>query len=89
MDYMLSYLVVILGIVLGLLVVAKASNRRDRERPAGIRREEPHGRQVNAVACPANAFGRCYRASSPCPFSTLWPNIAVRSSPRAGLSLPG
>ena len=35
MDYMLSYLVVILGIVLGLLVVAKASNRRDRERPAG------------------------------------------------------
>ena len=34
-DYMLSYLVVILGIVLGLLVVAKASNRRDRERPAG------------------------------------------------------
>ncbi len=35
MDYMLSYLVVILAIVLGLLVVAKASNRRDRERPAG------------------------------------------------------
>ena len=34
-DYMLSYLIVILGIVLGLLVVAKASNRRDRERPAG------------------------------------------------------
>ena len=34
-DYMLSYLVVILGIVLGLLVVAKTSNRRDRERPAG------------------------------------------------------
>ena len=34
-DYILSYLVVILGIVLGLLVVAKASNRRDRERPAG------------------------------------------------------
>ena len=34
-DYMLSYLVVILGIVLGLLVVAKASNRRDRVRPAG------------------------------------------------------
>ena len=34
-DYMLSYLVVILGIVLGLLVVAKASSRRDRDRPAG------------------------------------------------------
>ena len=34
-DYMLSYLVVILGIVLGLLVIAKPSNRRDRERPAG------------------------------------------------------
>ncbi len=34
-DYMLSYLVVVLGIVLGLLVVAKASNRRDRDRPAG------------------------------------------------------
>jgi hypothetical protein len=34
-DYMLSYLVVILGIILGLLVVAKASNRRDRDRPAG------------------------------------------------------
>ena len=34
-DYMLSYLVVILGIVLGLLVVAKTSSRRDRERPAG------------------------------------------------------
>ncbi len=34
-DYMLSYLVVILAIVLGLLVVAKGSSRRDRERPAG------------------------------------------------------
>jgi len=34
-DYMLSYMVVILGIVLGLLVVAKTSSRRDRERPAG------------------------------------------------------
>jgi presenilin-like A22 family membrane protease len=34
-DYMLSYLVVILGVVLGLLVVAKTSNRRDRDRPAG------------------------------------------------------
>lgn len=34
-DYMLSYLVVILAIVLGLLVVARATNRRDRERPAG------------------------------------------------------
>ncbi len=34
-EYMLSYVVVLLGIVLGLLVVAKASNRRDRERPAG------------------------------------------------------
>ena len=32
---MLSYLIVILGIMLGLLVVARASNRRDRERPAG------------------------------------------------------
>jgi hypothetical protein len=32
---MLSYLVVILGIVLGLMVVAKGSSRRDRERPAG------------------------------------------------------
>jgi hypothetical protein len=34
-DYMLSYLVVVLAIVLGLLVVAKTSSRRDRERPAG------------------------------------------------------
>jgi hypothetical protein len=34
-DYVLSYLVVILGIVLGLLVVAKSSARRDRDRPAG------------------------------------------------------
>ena len=34
-EYMYSYIVVILGIVLGLLVVAKTSNRRDRERPAG------------------------------------------------------
>ncbi len=34
-DYMLSYLVVILCVVLGLLVVARASGRRDRERPAG------------------------------------------------------
>ncbi len=34
-DYMLSYVVVILGLVLGLLVVSKASNRRDRDRPAG------------------------------------------------------
>jgi hypothetical protein len=34
-DYMLSYLVVILGIILGLLIVAKTSSRRDRDRPAG------------------------------------------------------
>ena len=34
-DYMLSYLVVVMSVVLGLLVVAKASSRRDRERPAG------------------------------------------------------
>ncbi len=34
-DYTLSYMVVLLGMVLGLLVVAKGSNRRDRERPAG------------------------------------------------------
>jgi hypothetical protein len=34
-DYTLSYFVVGLGIVLGLLIVSKASNRRDRERPAG------------------------------------------------------
>jgi hypothetical protein len=32
---MLSYLVVVLAIVLGLLVVAKTSSRRDRDRPAG------------------------------------------------------
>ena len=34
-DYTLSYLVVIMGIELGLLVVAKASSRRDRDRTAG------------------------------------------------------
>ena len=34
-DYMLSYVVVVLGIALGILVVAKASNRRDREKPSG------------------------------------------------------
>ncbi len=34
-DYMLSYLVVVMGIALGLIVVAKNSSRRDRERPAG------------------------------------------------------
>jgi hypothetical protein len=34
-DYTLSYMVVALGIVLGLLVVARASSRRDRDRPAG------------------------------------------------------
>jgi len=34
-DYTLSYMVVIMGIVLGLLVVAKASSRRDRDRSAG------------------------------------------------------
>ncbi len=34
-DYMLSYMVVVLGIVLGMLVVAKPANRRDRQRPAG------------------------------------------------------
>jgi len=33
--YMLSYMLVVLGIVLGMLVVAKAANRRDRERPSG------------------------------------------------------
>jgi hypothetical protein len=35
MDYMLSYLIVILGIALGILVVAKSSMRRERERPTG------------------------------------------------------
>jgi len=34
-DYMLSYMLVALGIVLGMLVVAKTANRRDRERPSG------------------------------------------------------
>ena len=34
-DYMLSYMIVIAGIVLGLLVVARSSHRRDRDRPAG------------------------------------------------------
>jgi len=34
-DYTLSYMLVILGIALGLLVVAKPANRRERERPAG------------------------------------------------------
>jgi len=33
--YLLAYMVVVLGIVLGMLVVAKTSNRRDRDRPAG------------------------------------------------------
>jgi hypothetical protein len=35
MDYVLSYMVVILALVLGLLVVARSSSRRERERPAG------------------------------------------------------
>jgi hypothetical protein len=35
MDYVLSYMVVFLAIILGLLVVARSSSRRDRERPAG------------------------------------------------------
>ena len=35
MDYMLSYMVVILAIVLGMLIVGRASSRRDRERPEG------------------------------------------------------
>lgn len=34
-DYTLSYMVVIMGVVLGLLVVAKTSSRRDRDRTAG------------------------------------------------------
>jgi len=34
-DYMMSYVLVMLGIVLGVLVVANTSNRRSRERPAG------------------------------------------------------
>jgi hypothetical protein len=35
MDYVLSYMVVILAIVLGMLAVARSSNRRERERPTG------------------------------------------------------
>jgi len=35
MDYMLSYLVVALALVLGVLVVGRASNRKDREGPGG------------------------------------------------------
>ncbi len=35
MDYTMPYAVVILGLVLGLMIVSRASNRRDRERPAG------------------------------------------------------
>lgn len=34
-EYVLPYMVVILSLVLGLMVVARGSNRRDRERPAG------------------------------------------------------
>jgi hypothetical protein len=34
-EYVLPYMVVILALVLGLMVVARGSNRRDRERPAG------------------------------------------------------
>ena len=35
MEYVLPYMVVILALVLGIMVVAKGSNRRDRERPSG------------------------------------------------------
>jgi hypothetical protein len=34
-DYLISYLVVALGIVLGVLLVANVSHRRSREGPAG------------------------------------------------------
>ncbi len=34
MDYVLSYLIVLLALVLGMLVVARSSGRRERERPA-------------------------------------------------------
>jgi hypothetical protein len=35
MSYMLPYMVVILALVLGMMVVARSSSRRERERPAG------------------------------------------------------
>jgi hypothetical protein len=34
-DYTLAYTVVILGVALGLLVVLRASTRREREKPEG------------------------------------------------------
>ncbi len=34
-GFVLPYMVVILAIVLGLMVVARGSNRRERERPSG------------------------------------------------------
>jgi hypothetical protein len=35
MSYMFPYLIVLLALVLGMLVVARSSSRRERERPAG------------------------------------------------------
>jgi hypothetical protein len=35
MAYVLPYMVVILALVLGMLVVARSSSRREREKPAG------------------------------------------------------
>jgi hypothetical protein len=34
-EYVLPYMVVILALVLGMMVAARGSNRRERERPAG------------------------------------------------------
>lgn len=34
-DYTLAYFLLILGVVLGMLVVLRSSNRRDRESPEG------------------------------------------------------
>ena len=35
MEYVLPYMVVVLALVGGMAIVARGSNRRDRERPAG------------------------------------------------------
>jgi hypothetical protein len=35
LEYAFPYLIVVLGLLLGMLVVARSSSRREREKPAG------------------------------------------------------
>jgi hypothetical protein len=43
--WVLSYFLVLLGVVLGMLVVCRTSTRRDRPRPEGYTEGKDHGKE--------------------------------------------